>query len=156
MTSLLGEYEIRIDAKGRFMLPSALKKKLPQTEQESFIINRGLERNLNLYPNKEWSKIAGDLAGLNPYVAANRELTRFILNGATEVQLDDSGRLLIPKKLLEYANVDKDLVLLATFNRIEIWSKEEFDKASNFDQHAMSELAEKVMGNQKGGDASVS
>lgn len=139
------------------MLPAALKKKLPQTEQESFVINRGLERCLNLYPNKEWSKIAGELAGLNPYVAANRELSRFILNGATEVQLDDSGRLLIPKKLLEYAKADKDLVLLASFNRIEIWSKEEFDKASDFDQKSMSELAEKVMGNMyKGGIDSVS
>lgn len=157
MTHLLGEYEIRIDAKGRFMLPSALKKKLPQSEQESFVINRGLERCLNLYTNKEWGKIAGELANLNPYVAANRELSRFILNGATEVQLDDSGRLLVPKKLLEYIKADKDLVLLASFNRIEIWSKDEFERASQFDEKAMSELAEKVMGNvHKAGNDSVS
>lgn len=151
MTTLLGEYDIRIDAKGRIVLPSGLKKQLPQNEQESFVINRGFEQCLNLYPKKEWEKIAAKLAGLNQYVAANREVTRFILNGATEVQLDDSGRLLVPKKLLEYAKVDKDVVMLASFNRIEIWGREQFDKASNFDMKAMSALAEQVLGNANDG-----
>jgi len=151
MTTLLGEYDIRIDAKSRIMLPSALKKQLPQTEQDSFVINRGFEQCLNLYPKKVWEKIASKLAGLNQYVAANREVTRFILNGATEVQLDDSGRLLIPKKLLEYAKVDKDIVMQASLDHVEIWAKEQFDKASKFDMKAMSALAEQVLGNNNDG-----
>ncbi|UPT68588.1 MAG: hypothetical protein M0D57_08190 [Sphingobacteriales bacterium JAD_PAG50586_3] len=102
---------------------------------------------LKSLPQKEWDKIAAKLAALNQYVAANREVTRFILNGATEVQLDDSGRLLVPKKLLEYAKVEKDVVVLASFNRIEIWAKEQFDKAANYDMKVMSASAEQVLGN---------
>src|ERR1051325_6952904 len=103
MGNLLGEYACKLDAKGRVMLPVALKKQVQPAAQNKFVINRGFEKHLNLYPLDEWQLVSAEVNKLNPYVAKNREFMRAFFRGATELELDNTARLLMPKPLLEYA-----------------------------------------------------
>ncbi|MGP8216276.1 MAG: division/cell wall cluster transcriptional repressor MraZ [Bacteroidia bacterium] len=157
MAALIGEYECKLDEKGRLMLPAGLKKQLPNKEQKRFVVNRGLEKQLNLWPRKEWDKETSRLNQLNLYVQKNREFVRKFNNGATEVELDGSGRLLLPKTLMLHAGVDKDAVLFGFSNRIEIWSKLEYNKYMKQGADDFAALAEEVMGkipNDNNGDVS--
>ncbi len=155
-SQIIGEYEITVDAKGRIMLPSALRKQLPQNSQDKLIVNRGFEKHIYVYPVDEWEKIAAELSKLNQYVKDNRELVRYILRGATPVPIDATGRMLIPKTLLDYSTIQKDAVLIGNITKIEMWSKAEYDKLYADDTNDISKLAEKVMGNKYGGGFSLS
>ncbi|GAB4379398.1 MAG: division/cell wall cluster transcriptional repressor MraZ [Salibacteraceae bacterium] len=146
MAGFLGEYECRLDGKNRFMLPSGLRKQLDPACNEQFVLNRGFEGCLVLYPVNEWEKITQRLSKLNLFVAENRKFYRQFHNGATSVGLDGSGRILIPKNLMAYAALDKDIVLFAYADRIEIWSKDRYDQVMNQDPEEFAALAEKVMG----------
>ncbi len=146
MTILHGEYECRIDDKGRIIIPAGLKKQLPVEAQEKFVINRGFENCLTMYPMNEWVEVSRDVNQLNLFVKENRIFARNFNRGATELQLDASNRVLIPKNLLEYAKIDKDLILSAFSNRIEVWSKEEYEQNLKMSDEEYSKLAEKVMG----------
>ncbi len=155
-SQIIGEYEITVDAKGRIMLPAALRKQLPQNSQDKLIVNRGFEKHIYIYPVDEWEKIAAELSKLNQYVKDNRELVRYILRGATPVPIDATGRMLIPKTLLDYSAIQKDAVLIGNITKIEMWSKSEYDKLYADDTNDISKLAEKVMGNRYGGGFSLS
>lgn len=146
MTLLHGEYECRIDDKGRIILPAGLKKQLPPEAQERFVINRGFENCLTLYPMNEWKEVSGDVNQLNLFIKNHRIFARNFNRGATELQLDASNRVLIPKTLLEYARIKKDLILSAFSNRIEVWAKEEYEQHLKMSDEEYSDLAEKVMG----------
>ena len=147
MGALIGEYECKLDEKGRLMVPSGLKKQLPANEQKKFVVNRGFEKQLNMYPQKEWEKISSQINELNLFVKQNREFVRKFNNGATEVEVDGSGRILLPKTLMQYAGIDKEAILFAHSNRIEIWSKAEYDKFMKEGADDFAALAEQVMGN---------
>ena len=149
MGALIGEYECKLDEKGRLMLPAGLKKQLPPKEQKKFVVNRGFEKQLNLYPHKEWEKITAQINELNLFVKQNREFVRKFNNGATEIEVDGSGRVLLPKALMQYAGIDKEAILFAHSNRIEIWSKAEYDKFMKEGTDDFATLAEQVMGNKK-------
>ena len=146
MSYLLGEYECKVDAKGRFVLPSGLKKQLMEGDQDSFVINRGFEKNLTLYPQSEWAKISQEVNSLNLYNKKNREFVRYFFRGATEVVPDNSNRLLLTKPLLEYAGINSDLVLFAYGQRVEIWAKEAYEALMQSEPDDFSVLAEEVMG----------
>src|SRR3954466_9516972 len=103
MSHFLGEFECKLDAKGRMMIPAGLKRQLPEAEREGLVINRGFERHLVVYTRKEWDKIVDDLSKLNQYEKRTREFIRYFTRGATELILDASGRVNLPKSLLEYA-----------------------------------------------------
>ena len=146
MQQFLGEFECKIDDKGRVRVPSTLLKQLGEAEKDGFVVNRGFEKCLCLYPQKEWEKISKEINGLNLYVKKNRDFVRYFFRGATEMSLDASERLLIPKQLLEYIDGKKDLVLFAYFNRIEIWAKEQYDNLLEEEPTDFANLAEEVMG----------
>ncbi|MEE4177967.1 MAG: division/cell wall cluster transcriptional repressor MraZ [Bacteroides sp.] len=146
MTYLLGEFDIKVDSKGRFMLPSGLKKQLMDGDQERFVINRGFEKNLTLYPQSEWQKISQEVNSLNLYNKKNREFVRYFFRGASEITLDAANRLLLPKSLLEYAGIDKEIVLFAYGQRIEIWARDVYEAMMNNEPEDFSSLAEDVMG----------
>ncbi len=155
MAHLLGEFVCKIDAKGRFLLPSGLKKQLSADDQERFVVNRGLEQNLTLYPESEWQKISREVNALNLYNKKNREFVRYFFRGATEIRLDPAGRILLPKSLIEYGGIGKEVVLFAYGNRIELWAKESYENMIAKEPDDFSSLAEEVMGkiNQpSGGD----
>ncbi|MFW0717055.1 division/cell wall cluster transcriptional repressor MraZ [Pedobacter sp. N23S346] len=152
MTQLLGEFDCKLDAKGRLMVPAALKKQLPNSENEGLIINRGFEKNLVIYPKNVWDAVVADLAKLNIYDQENRAFVRAFTRGATELSLDAAGRVLLPKSLVEYAGIGSDLVLACQLDRIEVWDKKSYEDIFDDVPANFADLAQKVMGNKKGGD----
>ena len=156
MSALIGEYECKLDDKARLMLPSGLKKQFPAKEAKRFVINRGFEKHLNLYTGKEWDKITEEIGRLNLYVQKNREFVRWFNNGATELELDGSNRVLLPKSLTDYAGIKKDVVLFAHTNRIEVWSEAEYNRVMKQGKVDFAKLAEDVMGNKPNDKTDVS
>ncbi len=149
MNHLLGEYECKIDAKGRLKLPTALMRQLGTRTDYGLVLNRGLEKNLAVYTREEWNKLTDELSGLNMYVKENRDFVRFIHRGATETTLDSAERILIPKRLADYAGIDKDVIVFAYFNRIEIWAKDAYDAILDEAPENYAALAERVMGGSR-------
>jgi MraZ protein len=149
MTQFLGEYECKLDPKGRLMLPVGLKKQLSPEALDRFVINRGFEKCLVLYPLNEWKVISDEVNQLNLYAKKNREFARYFFRGASELALDNTNRLLLPKTLLEYASIEKDLVLFAYSNRIEVWSKSNYDLMLSDEPEDFANLAEEVMGKKQ-------
>jgi MraZ protein len=148
MTGFLGEFEATLDSKGRFLLPAGLKKQLPEGENTRFVINRGFEKCLSLYPKQSWEPLYARISTLNDFDPKVREFRRFFLNGATEVELDSAGRLLLPPNLKEYAGLDRDLVLASAVEKIEIWSAENYKKFfESYSPDDFSSLAQQVMAN---------
>ncbi|MCH5714723.1 division/cell wall cluster transcriptional repressor MraZ [Niabella hibiscisoli] len=147
MTGFLGEFEATVDAKGRFLLPAGFKKQLGEGDGEKFVINRGFEKCLSLYPLSSWKPIAEKVNALNDFDPKVRQFKRYFLNGATMVEPDSAGRLLLPPTLKEYAALQKDIVLVPAGNKMEIWDsgkyKEFFD---SFSPESFSDLASMVMG----------
>lgn len=144
---LLGEYECKIDSKGRMRMPSGLIAQLGEGEaQYTFVINRGFEKCLMLYPEPVWNKITQEINQLNLYNKKNRDFVRYFYRGAHKVDLDSADRLLITKRLLEYAGIDKDVILSAYNDRIEIWAKDQYDHMLDEEPDDFSDLAEDVLG----------
>ena len=152
MQTLLGEFPVTIDEKGRLMLPVALLKQLPAAARKKLVINRGFEKHLTLYPVNIWKKVSEELNKLNLYVRKNREFIRRFHNGATELAVDGTNRILIPKTLMEYGNISKDVVLFAYADRIELWSEKEYLKFMKERDDDFAKLAEDVMGKSKSGN----
>jgi len=146
MTNFIGEFNCKIDAKGRVMLPAALRKQLNPDANERFVMNRGFEQCLVLYPKNEWEVISAEVNKLNQYVKKNREFVRYFYRGATELELDANGRLLLPKRMLQYAGINKEVVLFAYGNRIEVWDKDKYDNLLTDEPEDFADLAEEVMG----------
>lgn len=146
MNGFIGEYEATLDAKGRFLLPAGFKKQLPEEAGSQFVINRGFEKCLTLYPMKSWDPIFSELGKLNDFDPKVREFRRYFLNGATVLELDSAGRLLVPSNLKDHAGLEKDIVLVAAMNKIEIWDKDKYQKLfESFSPEAFSQLAQQVM-----------
>ncbi len=146
MPQLLGEFECKIDAKGRMRLPTSLIKQLGGDETHSFVINRGVEKCLMMYPKNVWDVLSAKVKKLNQYVKKNREFVRYFYKGATELVPDGSDRVLLSKRLLEYAGIDKEAILFAIDDRIEVWAKEKYDNLMDAEPENFSDLAEEVMG----------
>lgn len=146
MIQLLGEFDCKLDQKGRLMVPASLKKQLPNVEQDGLVINRGFEKHLVIYPKKVWEGIVAELSKLNPYEKKTREFIRFFTRGASELSLDASGRVLLPKSLLEFAGIAGDVVLACQFDKIEVWAKDAYDQLLDNEPENFANLAEEVMG----------
>jgi MraZ protein len=147
MIQFLGEYEVTLDAKGRFLLPAGIKKQLPEDAGDQFVIARGFEKCLTLYPKKNWDPILAELSKVSEYKAENREFLRYFTMGASLSELDSAGRMLIPPNLKAHAGLEKDVVLVSVINKIEIWDKGKYQQFfESFTPEKYSELAEKVMG----------
>ena len=147
MSHLIGEFDCKLDTKGRMVLPAALKRQMPDVERTGLVINRGFEKHLVIYSRSEWDKITRKLAKLNTYKARNRKFIRDFTRGATELTLDSAGRVLLPKSLLEYGGIAADIVLSCQFSKIEVWSKEAYNKLwEDAEDDDFVALAEEVMG----------
>lgn len=146
MSKFLGEFDCKLDAKGRMMIPVGLKKQLPGAGDEGLVVNRGFEKHLVIYTRKEWDKIVGDLEKLNAYEKKTREFIRYFTRGATELTLDSAGRVLLPKPLLEYAGIEADIVLSCQLNKIEVWAEKAYNAQMDDEPENFARLAEEVMG----------
>ena len=149
MIGFLGEYEVTLDAKGRFLLPAGLKKQLAEDSANQFVVNRGIETCLSLYPMQSWEPIYAEVSKLNDFDPKVRQFRRYFLNGATNIESDSAGRLLLPKALMDYAGLEKDVVLVSAVNKIEIWDKTRYTKFfESFTPESYSDLANEVMNNK--------
>ena len=136
----MGEYNHTIDAKGRLIVPVKFREILG----DNFIVTKGLDGCLFVYPNDEWTRFEEKLKGL-PLTNKNaRQFTRFFLAGAAACEVDKQGRILLPQVLREFASLEKDVVLVGVASRIEIWSRERWDESMNTYDGDMDEVAEKM------------
>ena len=145
MLFITGEYECKLDAKGRLVLPSKLKASLPETSGGELFLVKGFEPCLLLYPLVEYRKIFSKIAGLNEFNVEFRRLQRNFFRGSTSVELDNAGRFLIPKTMLKHAGLDKDCVLVGMGNRMEIWDPATYDNFLIKDPQELSDMAEKYL-----------
>lgn len=150
MHILLGEYEVAIDAKGRFLLPAGLRKQLPEGMGDSFIINRGFEPCLVLYTKDVWDVLSAKMNKLNDFNPKERQFKRLFLNGASMIELDGAGRMNLPKNLMEYAGLtsSKEMVLAAQGNKVELWDKPAYQAYMKQAMGNLSLLAEEVGGSE--------
>jgi MraZ protein len=139
MTGFIGEFEVTLDPKGRFLLPACLKRQLPGDEVIKFVINRGFEKCLSLYPIQSWRPLYDQISTLNDFDPKVREFRRYFLNGAIEVEPDTASRILIPQNLKDYAGLGKDIVLASAVDKIEIWDKEKYQKF--FEQYSTDDFS---------------
>lgn len=152
MVNLIGEFECKLDTKSRLALPAGLRKQLPAEAGGRLVINRGFEPYLVLYPRNEWDTLTAAINRLNPYVEKNRKFIRYFYRGHTELTLDGSGRLLLPRRLLDYAGIQQDIVLLACGNRIECWDSERYASLLDNEPEDFARLAEEIMGKPPAGE----
>ena len=147
MIHIIGTYECKADVKGRIMLPTALKKQLQKIIKDGFIIKRSVfNQCLEIHPMSEWNLVVSQVNQLNRFVKKNNDFIRSYMSGLKLVDIDKSGRLLIPKDLFVYAEIDKEIVLSSSVNMIELWDKKKYEKSVAKTLQNFSSLAEEVMG----------
>ncbi len=135
----IGEYQHTLDTKGRIIIPAKFREELGDV----FIMTKGLDNCLFIYPKDEW-KVLEDKLKLLPLTRKDaRAFVRFFFSGATECELDKQGRILIPGNLREHCKLDKDAVVIGVSNRVEVWSKEEWDSYNDDDDLSYENIAEK-------------
>ena len=150
MISLIGTYECKADVKGRLLLPIALKRQLGDQIKESFILKRSVfQPCLELHPYAEWKLTMDKVNKLNRFLKKNNDFIRMYTAGVRVIDLDNSGRILIPKDLLKSHFSKNNLVLTTAINMIEIWDKDFYEKVINDSEIDFADLSEKVMGNQQ-------
>ena len=147
MNTLIGTYECKVDAKGRLMIPIAFKKQLASFMEKGFVLKRAVfQPCLELYPMQEWESMMQNVNKLNRFKKKNNDFIRRFTAGVKLVELDISGRLLIPKDLVGFAGITKEIVVTSAVNIIEIWDKDKYEKAIDDAANDFADLAEDVMG----------
>lgn len=150
MINLIGTYECKIDAKGRVMLPSALKKQLLPILEKGFVLKRSVfQPCLEMYPMNEWDEVMEKVGKLNRFDRKNNDFIRRLTAGLKIIDLDASGRMLVAKDLLGYAGLEKEIVISSAGNILEVWDKNKYETAINDATIDFADLAEEVMGDKK-------
>lgn len=144
--SLIGEYDCKLDAKGRFMFPAPLRKQLGDAFDKGFIVNRNLHQKcLVLHTREGWEALNRKLSRLNRLIKQDDILVRRVTGGATPAEPDGTGRLLIPKSLMEYAGLSADIKVVGSNDVVEIWDKKAYEEFMNAD-FDLEKLAAEVLG----------
>ncbi len=143
-TNFFGEYECKLDEKGRLKLPSAILNQLGENNSREFVANRGFERCLYLFPKDIWTIKLNEVQGLNEYLPEVRQFKRYFYRGATEFTPDKADRILLPKILLDYAGIDKTLIITAVGEYLEVWNAESYRELINTEPEDISALAQKI------------
>jgi MraZ protein len=145
--NFIGTYECKVDAKGRFMMPAALKKQLTPVAQDGFVLKRSVfQPCLELYPMSEWNAMMDRMNKLNRFNKKNNDFIRRFTAGVRMIDVDANGRLLIPKDLVQTAGITKDITVSSAINIIEIWDKQKYEQAIDEAAVDFAALAEEVMG----------
>lgn len=157
MLNLIGTFECKADTKGRVMIPAALQKQLAPLFEKGFVLKRAVfQPCLELYPMEEWETLMQKINKLNRFSRKNNDFVRRFTAGVKVIELDTTGRLLIPKDLIGFAGISKEIVLSSAINIVEIWDKVNYEKAIDDAANDFADLAEEVMGNQQDGIDDVS
>ncbi|HIF29278.1 MAG: division/cell wall cluster transcriptional repressor MraZ [bacterium] len=142
-----GQYDFVIDSKNRINIPSIFRKQLHKSDKNRFVITRGIDRCIWVYPLGEWEKIEKELSQLSSLSRTNRTFLRNHLRHAKIVSSDDQGRLILTKSLIEHANILKDITIIGVLNKIEIWDNatlEISDSEQSIDEESYEELSKRV------------
>ncbi|MFY0599143.1 MAG: division/cell wall cluster transcriptional repressor MraZ [Cyclobacteriaceae bacterium] len=145
MAFFTSEYECKLDTKGRLVLPSKIKANLPEVSTHELIIRQGFEPNLILYPMLEYKKIHAKIAALSEFNSEQRRLKRTFFKSIAQVELDNAGRILLPKQMLAHAKLEKEAVLVGMGNYIEMWNPKIFNEYQVEDPMEYSDLAQKYL-----------
>ncbi|MDZ7606111.1 MAG: division/cell wall cluster transcriptional repressor MraZ [Cyclobacteriaceae bacterium] len=143
MSLFTGEYECKLDTKGRLVLPARIKSRLPDVSGNQLVLSLGLEPCLVLYPLIEYRKISSRVASMNEFSEELRHLQRNFFRRIAEIELDSAGRLLIPKTMAKYASLEKDIMLVGMGNRVELWNTQAYERYIINDTAEFSKLAQK-------------
>jgi len=147
MLNITGVHECKADSKGRVALPAPLRKQLSEVLSEGFVLKRSVfQPCLELYPMRSWNRIMSKVNGLNRFVAKNNEFIRRFSAGVKLIEIDESGRILLPKDLMAFASVGSDVVMAAAVDILEIWDKSAYERAVDPQSGDFAALAEEVMG----------
>ncbi|MNI21202.1 cell division protein MraZ [compost metagenome] len=141
LTMFMGEFQHSIDEKGRIIIPAKFRDLLGA----SFVVTRGLDQCLFVYPMEEWGVLEQKLKALPLMKSDARAFTRFFFSGATECEWDKQGRVNLPGNLRQYAKLEKDCVILGVSNRVEIWSKDTWEQYFEQSEESFNEIAEKLV-----------
>ena len=152
MTGLVGEFEVKLDAKGRFMFPSGLRRQLPPTAQLDFMLNKGFEDCLTLFPLFEWEKVSAKLSKMNLFKPKNRMFYRLFHQGAKLISLDKAGRVLVPTAHMDRVGLKQEVMLIAYNDRVEIWDKSKYFEMIEGSMTDFADLADEVMGDLENGE----
>jgi MraZ protein len=145
MSFFTSEYDCKLDAKGRLALPSKVRAALPDNASEELVMRRGFEPCLVLYPMLEYKKIYSRVRSLNEFNEEYRMFQRSFFRGNVDVELDGAGRINIPKRMMEFASLEKEVILVGLGNRIEIWNPDLYDQYLIQDASEYSKMAEKFL-----------
>ncbi|SHF94918.1 division/cell wall cluster transcriptional repressor MraZ [Flavobacterium johnsoniae] len=157
MNTIVGTYECKVDAKGRLMIPAPLKKQLASSLQDGFVLKRSVfQQCLELYPMDEWNLMMAKINKLNRFVKKNNDFIRRFTAGVKVVEIDALGRLLVPKDLVTFSGISKDVVFSSAVNIVEIWDKDLYEKSISGEDMDFADLAEEVMGNINDNDNGIS
>lgn len=150
MINFIGTYDCKADSKGRIMIPVALKNQLAPISSKGFVIKRSVfQPCLELYPREEWDALMLKVNKKNKFKKKNNDFIRRFSAGVKEVEIDATGRLLIPKNLVDFANITKEVVLSSAINIIEFWDKDSYEKVLEDTAEDFATLAEEVMGDDE-------
>jgi MraZ protein len=157
LDTIIGTYECKVDAKGRLLIPAPLKKQLTTSLLDGFVLKRSVfQPCLELYPMKEWNLMMEKINKLNRFVKKNNDFIRRFTAGVKVVEIDALGRLLVPKDLVVFANINKEVVFSSAVNIVEIWDKDLYEKSISGEDLDFADLAEEVMGNINDNDNGIS
>ncbi len=145
MAFFTSEYDCKLDAKGRLVLPARIKASLPDSSGSELVIGLGFEKCLVVYPLQEFKKIYSKVAGLSEFNPEYRRLQRNFFRGNSVVELDSSGRFLIPKSMLNYAQLEKSVTVVGMGNKVELWNPELYQEQLYKDQTEFSENVQKFL-----------
>jgi MraZ protein len=154
MSSFKGTFKYSVDSKGRVNIPSKLRKSLSDDIKDYFVVTRGFDQCIYVYPLDEWAKTEDELQKLADYNSNDRLFSRFIYENATDVQLDSQARIVIPVELRQHAKIEGDILIIGNRNKIELWNPKLYDEYKNRQTETYESVAEKVM--NKGNTQSTS
>ncbi len=140
-----GEYEHTLDRKGRLIIPAKLREVFRENYIEKFFITRGLDRCLFLFTEDEWKLQEQKFKSMPFTRAETRKFNRLYFSGASEVSCDQQGRILIPRNLKSFAGIKREVIIVGVSNRIEIWSKSDWEEFYRNNQESFEEIAEKII-----------
>lgn len=143
-----GQFTYLMDSKGRIAIPAKLRKHISADANETFVMTRGLSNCIDLYPLDEWQKIEEKLLGLNSFQPDDARFIRMISQYATDDVMDVQSRIMVPSTLINYAKIEKEVLIIGALKKIEIWNPKVYDEYLNQSPQTYEEIAAKVMANK--------
>jgi MraZ protein len=144
MSAFKGRFAYSVDNKGRINIPAKLRKNVSPEANDSFVITRGFEQCLFVYPLDEWNKLEQSIRELTPSNPQHRFFVRALLQWATESQLDGQARITIPQELIKFAGIENDVIIIGVLERIEVWNPTLFNEYMNNQAASYENVAESV------------